>query len=236
MKFSQQGKIIVITGASSGIGKATAQKLSSEGATVIGISRSQEKLNHLKSEVGDHFIPIVGDVRNEQQINDIFTHIFSTFHRIDSLINNAGLGIFKPIDQLSFKEWNQQIESNLSGTFLCSKAVVPYMKQQKEGVIINIASIAGKIGLAEASGYNASKFGVVGLSESMMQELRDFGIRVNCICPGSVDTPFFDQIQQKMSSDNMMTSEDIAETISFLLQLPKRVLMDTIILRPLARK
>lgn len=228
-------KTYIITGASNGIGAATVKNLTSHGHHVIGLSRNEKKLSALQKECGNLFEYYSCDVRDEKNIKSVFETILKKHNTIDGLINNAGLGIFNQLESVSLDEWKTQLETNLTGTFLCTQAIVPAMKSKNGGIIINIASIAGKLGIAEAGAYNASKFGVVGFSESIMHELRSFGIRVTCICPGSVDTNFFDNVSKKMEASKMMKAEDIANMIQFVVSQPDHLIIDTIIMRPTSR-
>lgn len=228
-------KTYIITGASNGIGASLSREIAKRGGKVIGISRNEEKLKSLKNELGDLFSYFICDVQNEKSVADVFEKIISENEKIDGLINNAGLGIFNQLESVSLEEWNTQLQTNLTGTFLCTKSIVPQLKKQQSGIIVNIASIAGKMGIAEAAAYNASKFGVVGFSESIMHELRNFGIRVTCICPGSVDTNFFDNVQKKMEASKMMKPSDIANMVCYVLEQPEHLIIDTIIMRPLGK-
>lgn len=228
-------KTYLITGASNGIGAATVKKLTTHGHFVIGLSRNEKKLSELKKQCGDLFEYYLCDVRDEQNIKSVFQTILEKHNRIDGLINNAGLGIFNQLESVTLDEWKTQLDTNLTGTFLCTQSIVPHLKSNNDGIIVNIASIAGKMGLAEAGAYNASKFGMVGFSESIMHELRSFGIRVTCICPGSVDTNFFDNIAKKMEASKMMRPEDIANMIYYVLEQPNHLIIDTIIIRPTSR-
>lgn len=228
-------KTYIITGASNGIGASLSREIVRRNGKVIGISRNEEKLMALKSELGDAFSFFICDVQNEKSVAETFDQIISKNEKIDGLINNAGLGIFNQFESVSLEEWNTQLHTNLTGTFLCTKSIVPQLKKQQSGIIVNIASIAGKMGIAEAAAYNASKFGVVGFSESIMHELRNFGIRVTCICPGSVDTNFFDNVQKKMEASKMMRASDIANMVCYVLEQPEHLIIDTIIMRPLGK-
>ncbi len=157
--------------------------------------------------------------------------------RLDVLINNAGLGKFGPVDRLSLEDWDVQMNTNLRGVFLCTRAAVPVMKRQNAasgfgGHIVNIASIAGLIGNPNISAYNATKFGVRGFSEAIMKELRDDGIKVSCVYPGSIATEFF-QTSGGNPSPNAMTAEDVGRTVMHLIETPDNYLISEVVLRPL---
>ncbi|GIV60532.1 MAG: hypothetical protein KatS3mg043_1621 [Rhodothermaceae bacterium] len=153
------------------------------------------------------------------------------------LINNAGLGKFGPVDRLSVEDWDVQVATNLRGVFLCTRAAVPVMKQQNAetgfgGHIVNIASIAGLIGNPNISAYNATKFGLRGFSEALMKELRDDGIKVSCVYPGSIATEFF-QTSGSNPAPNAMTAEDVGRTVMHLLETPDNYLISEVVMRPL---
>ncbi len=229
--------VAVVTGASSGLGTHFSESLLKRGATVYGLARSEDKLNALQNDLGDEFHPLPCDLREEDQVADAFATVRDESGRIDVLLNNAGLGQFGPVDELPLDEWDQQMETNLRGVFLCAREVVPIMREQNEdsgfgGHIVNIASIAGLLGNPNLTAYNASKFGVRGFSESLMKEVRDDGIRVTCIYPGSTETNFFDVAGVDMT-DNPLQPEDVAATVVHVLESPANHLISELVVRPL---
>ncbi|MCA0447019.1 MAG: SDR family NAD(P)-dependent oxidoreductase [Bacteroidetes bacterium] len=234
--MSLNGKVVVVTGASSGIGAVLSAKLVESGARVFGVSRRETELKKLQNELGSSFSYSIADVGSWPDVSRAASEIFEKAGKIDALVNNAGFGIFKPVDQLSIEEWNSQIQTNLTGAFYFSKAVIPELKKQGGGSIINIASIAGLQAIPNASAYNASKFGMVGLSESMMLELRPYGIRVTSICPGSVDTPFFNDVPENLVSSYKLTPENIADSVIYVLNQPEHLVVDKIVLRPAGKR
>ncbi|PQJ33589.1 NAD-binding protein [Salinibacter sp. 10B] len=229
--------VAVVTGASSGLGTHFANSLIGRGAVVYGLARSSDKLNALQNDFGDAFRPLPCDVRDEEQVADAFETVREESDRIDVLLNNAGLGQFGPVDDLPVEDWDVQMETNLRGVFLCTREVVPTMRSQNEdsgfgGHIVNIASIAGLLGNPNLTAYNASKFGVRGFSESLMKEVRDDGIRVTCIYPGSTETNFFDVAGVDMT-DNPLQPEDLAATVVHVLESPANHLISELVVRPL---
>ena len=165
-----KGKVVVVTGASAGLGRAFARKLTARGSRVYGLARSEAKLAALHRELGELFVPLRCNVTSEDQITEIFAALSADPGRVDALINNAGLGRFGPIKTLDSKSWALQVDTNLTGVFFCTRAVIPLMQAQNArtgfgGHIVNIASIAGIIGNANISAYNATKFGLRGFSE-----------------------------------------------------------------------
>ena len=233
-------KVAVVTGASSGLGLAFSRVLVASGAQVYGLARRLSKLEAIQDELGDAFHPVACDVRKESDVNDAFATIQKEAGRLDVLINNAGLGQFGPVDELGVDDWDVQMETNLRGVFLCTRAAVPPMKAQNEasgfgGHIVNIASVAGLLGNPRIGAYNATKFGVRGFSESLMKELRGDGIKVTCVYPGSIETHFFDVAGVDMTSQPMQP-EDIAATVLHVLQGPDNYLISEVVMRPLRPK
>ncbi|MCW9708895.1 SDR family oxidoreductase [Fodinibius salsisoli] len=229
-------KTAVITGASSGIGTAFSQALIEKGVTVFGLARSSDKLEKIQQKLGDSFIPVTLDITNHDTIDQWVNKTFQQEYP-DILINNAGLGRFGDVDALPLDDWEAMISTNLSGVFYMCRQIVPKMKKNPNGChIINIASIAGKIGNPQLSGYNASKFGVRGFSEALFKELRYDGIKVTCFCPGSIATNFFNEANNSESHANMMQPGEVADVLINILETPSNFLINEITMRPLNPK
>ena len=231
-------KVAIVTGASSGIGRAFAEQLAAKGAQVYGFARGLEGLNETASKIGDAFHAVQCDVREEDAVRRAFAEVLDDAGRIDILINNAGLGKFDRVEDLSLEDWNVQIETNLRGVFLCAREAIPTMRRQNEaagfgGHIINIASIAGLLGNPTLGGYNASKFGVRGFSEALMKEVREDGIKVSCVYPGSIETNFS---MSSSATTNKMTPYDIASTVMHLIETDDNYLISEVVMRPLRPK
>ncbi|MGN7360092.1 SDR family NAD(P)-dependent oxidoreductase [Paenibacillus sp. SAF-054] len=187
-----ENKIVVITGASSGIGRLTAQMLSSEGAVPILAARSRDKLEEAASDIaGKHAIQTL-DVTNTDQVKQAMEEIIQEHGRIDILVNNAGYGKFESALDMPPEEFQRMMDVNYMGIVRCTKAVLPHMLERRSGHIVNIASMAGKIGTAKSTAYTATKHAVLGFSNALRQELRETGITVSTVNPGPIDTPFFD--------------------------------------------
>lgn len=230
-------KIAIVTGASSGIGAQFSKTLIGNGATVYGLARRKDRLKKLRGEIGDQFIPVKLDVTENGSVESWVEETFSSDHLPDILINNAGLGLFGPVDKLSLQDWKTMVDVNLHGVFYLTRTIVPLMKKSaSHSHIINIASIAGLLGNPGLSGYNATKFAVRGFSEALFKELRYDKIKVSCMFPGSIATSFFDNAGGMDTHKNMMQPEDVAETLLHLLKTPDNFLINEITLRPLNPK
>lgn len=226
-----KGKLILITGVSKGIGLATAQALLTEGAIVAGWGRNAPALTHANF----HFFPT--DVQDFNSVKTAFENITAKLgNDIFGLINNAGLGIAGKLEEIALEDWHTMFKTNVDGVFYCSRVVIPEMKRQESGHIVNISSIAGLNGVEEMTGYCGTKYAVRGISQALYKEIRNFGIKVTCIYPGSVQTNFFDDIPGITAHENMMQPEDIAATIVHVLQSPPNYHHIDIEVRPLMPK
>lgn len=185
-------KVVVITGASSGIGALTAKLLSEQGAIPILIARSQDKLEAVANQLSGQHELIVMDVTKQEQVQSVMNDIIHKYGQVDVLLNNAGYGKFESTVDMAIDHYSDMMDVNYMGTVRCTKAVLPHMLERGEGHIVNVASIAAKIGTARSTAYTATKHAVYGFSNSLRQELRGTGITVSTVNPGPIDTPFFD--------------------------------------------
>jgi short-subunit dehydrogenase len=190
--MSLQSKVVVITGASSGIGAVAAKLLSEEGATVILAARSLSKLEAVAAQLRGLHKLFQLDVTDSEQVTSVFSQIYEQFGQVDVLINNAGYGVFEYCEDTSIDQYETMMNVNYLGIVRCTQAVLPHMKAKRSGRIVNIASIAGKIGTAKSTAYTATKHAVLGFTNALRQELRPYGISVSSINPGPIDTPFFE--------------------------------------------
>ena len=214
------GKIAVITGASSGLGASLANALITKGATVYGLARNAEKLQAIKNKSGKKFIPVGMDITNQKKIAAWVQNTFSDSHFPDILINNAGAGYFTKIDELSLERWHEMISTNLNGAFYITSLIVPLMKMNQSTChIINIGSILGKTTRAESAAYSATKYGMQGFSEALFKELRSYKIKVTCVNPGSIYTHFF-EYSGIHPHRNMLQPKDIAALIIHIVETP----------------
>jgi len=194
------GKNALVTGASRGIGRGIALALAKEGANVaINYFQSKDKAEAVVSEIRSMHcdaIAIRADVSHREEVEKMVAHVLSKFHTIDILVNNAGIGAHGPIEEVSEEQWDRVINVNLKGVFNCCKAVVKHMTSRKQGKIVNISSIAGLRGTGFVP-YVASKSGIIGITMSLARELIDFGITVNAVAPGLIDTDMVGLSQEK---------------------------------------
>jgi NADP-dependent 3-hydroxy acid dehydrogenase YdfG len=226
------GKVAIVTGASKGIGRATVEALLAKGMAVAGWGRTApEGLTH------DRFQFFECDVRDEVAVAEALTNTLRELgSEVHVLVNNAGLGIAGAVDGFQSEDWKLMFDTNVHGTFYCSRAVLPQMKRQQLGHIINIASIAGTTGIENMAGYCATKFAVRGFSQSLFKEVRNDGIKVTCVSPGSTQTNFFDDIPGTTANDSMMSPADIAGFIVFTLETPFNFHVVEVEMRPLQPK
>ena len=217
-----EDKIAVVTGASKGIGKAIALALAHEGASVLVTARTTQAIEALADQIGQmgrEAVAVTADLSVERDIARIADGALKRFGRIDILVNNAGI-IHPPINLVDFDAllWREVIEVNLTAAALLTKAVLPSMIEKRSGKIINISSVGGRKGGKGRSAYRATKAGLISLTESVAAEVKQYGIDVNCICPGGVDTEGYRQVFGKGKAENprLMLPEEIAELAVFL--------------------
>ncbi len=229
-------QVAVITGGSSGIGLAVARTALSEGMRVAISARNKEKLSRALSELkkeaegADRLIAVPADVSVAAQVEEMVKETVRKWNRVDLLVNNAGVGQWASIEETSESDWDRIQGINLKGTFLCTKAVLPVMKRQRSGYIVNLSSLAGKEGMGGASAYSASKFGVIGLTESLLEEAVEHQIRATAICPGYVATPMV--AGASVPPEEMIPPGDIGKIIISLLHLsPVTVIKEIVVQR-----
>jgi 3-oxoacyl-[acyl-carrier protein] reductase len=234
----------IITGASSGIGRAAALALAEKGLRLCLLARSGAALEQVAAEArrrGAHdAFGAVCDLRDEDAVRSAISSALDRFGRIDVLLNSAGLSLNGEVSGYSLDQWRTVLDTNLTGTFLTCREVLPAMKRQGRGQIINISSGAGRNGIKEMSAYCASKFGVIGFSESLALEVRNLNIRVSVLLPGSVATGFSrvargeqPQSGEMESIGYAMTAEEVGAVIVGMLEQPPQAWMSEVVLRPL---
>jgi 3-oxoacyl-[acyl-carrier protein] reductase len=229
------GKSAVVTGGTKGIGRGIAEALVREGVNVCISARHEEEIERAVSELGDagegKVAGAVCDVRNYDEVRALIQHAVAEFGALDILVNNAGVGIFAPVEDISPEDFRAVLETNLFGVFYCCHEAIPEMKRNGGGYIINISSLAGANPHPRMAAYNASKFGLNGFSEALMQEVRHDGIKVSYIMPGSVNTEFGGD-EPDESKSWQLQPEDIARVCLDLLHHDERSLPSRVEIRP----
>ena len=243
-----KNKVVIVTGASSGIGYATALELSKAGAKVAAGARRVEKLETLKNEVQKHGGEIIVkklDVTKKEDCDSFINLVTKTWNHIDILVNNAGIMPLSFFKNLKISEWEQMIDVNLKGVLYCTAAVIPFMITKKSGHIVNISSVAGRIVFPAGSVYCATKHAVTAFSEGLRQELSQrYNIKITCIEPGVVSTELPNTITDKslesfvesVKEMESLNAEDIANAIIYSLDSPQYLNINEILLRPLSQE
>src|ERR1041385_6287621 len=221
------GKIAVVTGGTKGIGRAIAEALVDAGASVVITARNQDEITKAVSEVSSTAKGYVCDVRDYNQVKSLFADVGT----VDILINNAGVGIFSSVESMSIEDFHTVLETNVFGVFYCCHEAIPLMKQRGGGYIINISSLAGANAHQRMAAYNASKFGLTGFSEALMQEVRHDGIKVSYVMPGSVNTAFGGDEPDESKSWQLQPA-DIPRVVLDLLRHGERSLPSRVEIRP----
>jgi len=193
MKVSLQGQVVFVTGASSGVGAETVRQLAKRGAVPVLAARSGDKLRAVSASVEGEHLVCPTDVTDERSVNEAIRATVGKYGRIDVLVNNAGFGEFIPFRDATIEQFREAMDVNYLGAVRCAKAVYPYMAAAGKGHIVNVASIAGKLGTAKSTAYAASKHALLGFTNALRQDCKGTGILVSAVNPGPIDTPFFDR-------------------------------------------
>jgi 3-oxoacyl-[acyl-carrier protein] reductase len=228
-----QGKVALVTGASRGIGLAIARSLGRLGAKVSVCARDAKKLELAANELQDDgatILAVPADVTRAADVDALVAKTEQALGPIEILVNNAGIGYFGPAHQAEEATWDRVLDTNLKSVFLASKAVAAGMIERRSGHIINIASLAGKNAFADGGIYCASKWGLMGLTECMAEDLRGFGIRVSAICPGTVATEFSPHAGK--DPGKMLQPEDIAHSVEMIVTQAPQSFISEVLLRP----
>ena len=212
------GKVAIVTGSTKGIGVALARRLVDAGASVTISSRSQGDIDTVVEQLGERTFGVVADVSDPAACQRLIDATVERFGRLDILVNNAGHGIMKPMAEMTVQEWQAQVDVNLGGVFYSSKAALAHLSATGDGFIINIASLAARNPFAGGTGYNASKFGLLGLTEAMMQDIRHDDVRVSLVMPGSVNTQFQGR-EQNPERGWKLEADDCARAVMQILSL-----------------
>jgi NAD(P)-dependent dehydrogenase (short-subunit alcohol dehydrogenase family) len=228
-----QDKVVVVTGASRGIGRATALAMAAAGAQVVVAARTADQLHSLADEIeaqtGRPALVAVTDVAVETDVARMVAQAEQAFGRVDVLVNNAGFNARKcKIWELKTEEWDAMFAVNLRGAFLCCRAVLPGMIARHSGQIINVVSTASQIGLEEMGAYGATKWGLLGLTKSLIKEARPYNVRVTAFSPGGTDTTF-----RAEARPQYLAPETVAQAIVFVASLPEEAVVHDLVIRPI---
>lgn len=230
---SLKGKNVIIVGATGSVGFQALKLIHSSGAIAFITGRNSQKLAEIANSTG---IPsnrvFEMDITNEASVNATVEQILQQTSTIDIVINAAGIGIIKPMDTLSSAEFEQTLQINLIGAFYIVKAVLPAMKAVKKGLIIHIPGVLGKVPMAGAAAYSASKYGLVGMMQSIREELKRTDIRITNLFLGGVDSAFWDNIDLRVQRDKMILTEEAGKAIWFLCQQPLSGVVSEMVLQP----
>ena len=218
-----EGKIAIITGGGTGIGKGIARAFAKEGANLVIASRSRDKLEATAAELGQSGATVTvlpTDVTNEQEVVDLFQNTVQEFGRVDILVNNSGVFDGGPLEELTLETWQTVLDVNLTGPFLCSREAMKIMKRQKGGRIINIGSISAQMPRMNSAPYTAAKHGLVGLTKATALEGREFGVSASCLHPGNTLTELRATAIRPQDQEPMMSTDDIAMAALAMAALP----------------
>jgi len=229
-------KVIWITGASTGIGREIAMEFSKAGHIIIATARRKSRLVNLVSEIkfaGREASAFVCNVASERSVQLTAKRIREKYGRIDCLINNAGVTVFKSFTDTKVYEFDYVMETNLRGAFLCMKSVLPQMIKNKKGHVINILSVAANTVYEDSSVYSASKAGLLALTNSVRKETRRYNIKISNILPGAVETAMWDSKTRQKYKNRMLSPADVARIVIEVFNQPKKVLVEDVIIRPI---
>jgi NADP-dependent 3-hydroxy acid dehydrogenase YdfG len=243
-----ENTVAFVTGASSGIGEATALKLAAQGAAVVLVARRQDRLDQLARDIekqGRKALVVAADISDKRQAFNAVDTAVAKFGRLDTVINNAGVMYNAPTLEIPLEDWELMLELNVKGLMYVVKAALPHLLKAVEtgprrvADVVNISSVAGRFPRANSAGYNATKFGVTGATEAWRQEFTKRGVRFSVVEPGAVDTELPNQrdymkgyVSQVFAGVDRLHSEDVAEAIAYIVTQPRRVAVNEIVIRP----
>ncbi len=230
---SVKGKKVLLVGATGGIGRRTAALLRQSGADLFLTGRNADSLSVLASELG---LPAnqtaVVDLQDPTSLDQLSVSFFAVFPHIDVMVNASGIGIIKPLEQLEEEDFRRTLDINLTAPFRLMKKFLPVMKQAGKGLVIHIPGVLGKVPMAGAAAYSASKYGLVGMMQSLREECKRTQVRFTLIYLGGVDSPFWDGIDLRVQRDKMIVAEEAAKAIWFLCQQPASGVVSEMVLQP----
>lgn len=227
-----EGKVVLVTGGSRGIGLAVAQRLGNEGARLVLAARKERALRKAGQEVPSGALVVKADVTQAGQVQRLFQVVEREMGRLDILVNNAGVFTYKPFVSTSLDDWRRNIETNLTALFLCTRAALPLLRQSRSAHLVNILSVSSLQPFANCSAYTASKFGALGLTRVLREEFRPMRIRVTGILPGSTNTRLTNQFGFPVCRIDLIQPMDVAEAVFSALTQPPRTTLEEILLMP----
>ncbi len=227
-----EGKVVLVTGGSRGIGLAIAQRLGSEGARLVLVARNEAALSKAGEEVAGGALAIKADVTQPRQVERVFKVVEQEMGSLDVLINNAGVFTYKPFLSTSFEDWRNNLDTNLTALFLCTRAALPLLRRSRSPHLVNILSVSSLQPFANCSAYTASKFGALGLTRVLREELRPLKIRVTGILPGSTNTRLTSEFGFPVCRIDLIQPADVAEAVFGALTQPPRTTLEEILLMP----
>jgi NADP-dependent 3-hydroxy acid dehydrogenase YdfG len=233
-------QIAVVTGASAGIGQATALALASEGASVVCAARRTGRLADIVAEIeaiGGEALAVTADVATEDGVEDLFEAATTHFGRVDILVNNVGVASYKPLIDTTIEEYDWMMNTNMRSTFLCTKAFLPPMLERGSGQVCFVGSVAGMQGFPNEAVYNATKFAQMGFAQAIDHETREHGVKVSVVAPGGVNTEFAigtGRTEGDPMLDRFLDPEDVAAAVVFALTQPEKARTFLIGMRPMS--
>jgi NAD(P)-dependent dehydrogenase (short-subunit alcohol dehydrogenase family) len=224
-------RVIVVTGASRGIGRAIAEACAREGARLALVSRNRKLIREAAAGFPDA-LPFAADVTSDRDVRQLFVAIRRHYRRLDVLINNAGVFTYKPFVRTTLADWEGNLRTNLTSLYLVTRAALPLLKRSDDAHIVNILSVSSRTAFPNCSAYCASKFGALGFTRVLAEELRAFAIRVSAILPGSTNTRMSDEFDFPLSRQRLLQPADVADAVLTAILLPARASADEILLTP----
>jgi 3-oxoacyl-[acyl-carrier protein] reductase len=226
-----QEKVALVTGAGRGIGKAIAVSLAKLGCRLILAARTREQLDDVAKTIGNEAVVIPTDLTRDDELDRLVEQSSKAWGSVDILINNAGWGKRAPVMRANVQDWDQTLRLNLRAPMILAQKLLPAMVAKGEGAVINIGSVSGKSGEANGAAYSASKFGLIGFTQSLYEEVKEYGIKVAVILPGYVDTPMIPPVKN-LDRSKMIQAADVAQAVLYILNAPSTSCPVEITIRP----